>query len=111
MPFTKKFPKSGETKHIRVPVVYADLVLELMELFERRFDVEKGKHLLKKYINNLSWVQWYDVPPVALALDPLQCRGFSGIILVWMKESDDLHPDSIKPSLFEGSRKPIESCI
>ena len=54
MPFTKKFPKSGETKHIRVPVVYADLVLELMELFERRFDVEKGKHLLKKYINNLG---------------------------------------------------------
>jgi hypothetical protein len=27
-----------------------------MELFERRFDVEKGKHLLKKYINNLGWV-------------------------------------------------------
>jgi hypothetical protein len=54
MPFTKKFPKSGETKHIRVPVVYADLVLELMELFEDRFEPDKGKHLLKKYISNLS---------------------------------------------------------
>lgn len=54
MPFIKKFPNSGETKHIRVPIAYADLVLELMELFERRFDVEKGKHLLKKYITNLS---------------------------------------------------------
>jgi hypothetical protein len=51
MPFTKKFPNSGETKHIRVPIVYADLV---MELLERRFDVEKGRHLLRKYINNLS---------------------------------------------------------
>jgi len=54
MPFTKKFPNSGETKHIRVPVVYADLVLELMELFESKFESEKGKHLLKKYISNLS---------------------------------------------------------
>jgi hypothetical protein len=54
MPFTKKFPNSGETKHIRVPIVYADLVMELMELLERRFDVEKGRHLLRKYINNLS---------------------------------------------------------
>jgi hypothetical protein len=54
MPFVKKFPNSGETKHIRVPVVYADLLLELMVLLERRFDVEKGKHLLRKYIDNLS---------------------------------------------------------
>jgi len=54
MPFTKEFPNSGETKHIRVPIVYADLVMELMELLERRFDVEKGRHLLRKYINNLS---------------------------------------------------------
>jgi hypothetical protein len=54
MPFSKKFPNSGETKHIRVPVVYADLVLELMELFENRFEPDKGKHLLKKYISNLS---------------------------------------------------------
>lgn len=54
MPFVKKFPNSGETKHIRVPVVYADLLLELMVLLERRFDLEKGKHLLRKYIDNLS---------------------------------------------------------
>ena len=67
MPFTKKFPKSGETKHIRVPVVYADLVLELMELFENRFEPEKGTHLLRKYINNLSWVQCVCVPLVGVA--------------------------------------------
>jgi hypothetical protein len=54
MPFTKKFPKSGETKHIRVPVVYADLVLELMEVFENKFDVERGRHFLKKYISNFG---------------------------------------------------------
>ncbi len=54
MPFTKKFPRSGETKHIRVPAVYADLVLKLMELFDSKFDVNKGQHLLRKYINNLS---------------------------------------------------------
>jgi hypothetical protein len=54
MPFIKKFPKSGETKHIRVPVVYADIVLELMKLLESKYDVEKGTHLLRKYINNLS---------------------------------------------------------
>lgn len=54
MPFVKKFPKSGGTKHIRVPLVYADLVLELMELLESKYDVDKGKHLLKKYIDNLS---------------------------------------------------------
>ena len=54
MPFTKKYPRSGDTKHIRVPKVYADLVLELMELYDKRFEVDKGKHLLRKYINNLS---------------------------------------------------------
>lgn len=54
MPFEKKFKNAGETKHIRVPVVYADLVQELMIVFDSRFDVEKGKHLLRKYINNLS---------------------------------------------------------
>jgi hypothetical protein len=54
MPFTKKFPRSGETKHIRVPKVYADLVLELMELYDKRFEVDKGKHLLRKHINNLT---------------------------------------------------------
>ena len=54
MPFTKKCPQSGETKHIRVPVVYADIVLELMELLENKYNVEKGTHLLRKYISNIS---------------------------------------------------------
>jgi hypothetical protein len=54
MVFTKKFPQSGETTHIRVPKVYADLILELMVTFDKRFDVEKGKHLLKKFIHNLT---------------------------------------------------------
>lgn len=53
MPFSKKFPKSGETKHIRVPAVYADLVKELMEVFDKKFDPERGQHFLKKYISNL----------------------------------------------------------
>jgi hypothetical protein len=54
MPFTKKFPKSGYTKTIRVPTVYSDLVLELMEILENRFDPEKGTYLLKKYISSLK---------------------------------------------------------
>jgi hypothetical protein len=54
MPFAKKFKNAGETKHIRVPKVYADLVLELMELMDQRFDIEKGKHLLRKFIHNLT---------------------------------------------------------
>jgi hypothetical protein len=54
MVFTKKFPQSGETTHIRVPKVYAELILELMITFDKRFDVEKGKHLLKKFIHNLT---------------------------------------------------------
>jgi len=54
MPFTKKFPNAGETTHIRVPKVYSQLILELMELMDRRFDNEKGKHLLRKFISNLT---------------------------------------------------------
>ena len=54
MPFTKKFPQSGETTHIRVPKCYADLILELMVTFDNRFGVDKGKHLLKKFIHNLT---------------------------------------------------------
>jgi hypothetical protein len=54
MPFTKKFPKSGDTTHIRVPKVYADLVLELMVLLDQKFEIDKGTHLLRKFINNLS---------------------------------------------------------
>jgi hypothetical protein len=54
MPFTKKFPKSGDTIHIRVPKVYANLVLDLMVLLDQKFDTEKGTHLLRKFISNLS---------------------------------------------------------
>jgi hypothetical protein len=54
MPFTKKFPNSGETSHIRVPKVYSELVLELVEVLDQKYDIEKGKHLLKKYIDNIS---------------------------------------------------------
>ena len=54
MPFTKKFPQSGETTHIRVPKCYAELIEELMITLDERFDVEKGKHLLKKFIHNLT---------------------------------------------------------
>jgi hypothetical protein len=54
MPFTKKFPQSGETTHIRVPKVYAELIEELMVTLDARFDVEKGKHFLKKFIHNLT---------------------------------------------------------
>lgn len=54
MVFTKKFKNSGETKHIRVPVVYAELVNQLMIVLDSRFNVEKGTHLLRKFINNLS---------------------------------------------------------
>jgi hypothetical protein len=54
MPFTKKFPQSGETIHIRVPKCYAELIEELMVTLDARFDVEKGKHFLKKFIHNLT---------------------------------------------------------
>jgi hypothetical protein len=54
MPFTKKFPQSGETTHIRVPACYAELIEELMVLMDSKFDVDKGKHLLKKFIHNLT---------------------------------------------------------
>lgn len=54
MPFVKKFQNAGDTKHLRVPIVYAELLEELMILFDSKFDVEKGKHLLRKYIDNLS---------------------------------------------------------
>lgn len=54
MPFAKKYPNSGDTKHVRVPVVYADLVLDLMTVLDTNYDSEKGKHLLRKYINNLT---------------------------------------------------------
>ena len=55
MVFQPKYKNSGSvTKLIRVPNVYADLIEELMLVYDARFDTEKGLHLLRKYISNLS---------------------------------------------------------
>lgn len=55
MVFQRKYKNSSnDTKLIRVPNVYADLVEELMLIYDKRFDTEKGLHLLRKYISNLS---------------------------------------------------------
>ena len=51
MVFQKKFSNSGETKHMRVPVAYADLVVELMVVFDKKFDVNKGRHILRIFID------------------------------------------------------------
>jgi hypothetical protein len=51
MPFEKKFKSAGDTKHIRVPIVYADLIDELMVVFDKKFDVNKGKHILRIFID------------------------------------------------------------
>ena len=37
MPFEKKFKNAGDTKHIRVPIVYAELIEELMVIFDKKF--------------------------------------------------------------------------
>lgn len=54
MPFTKKFKNAGDTKHIRIPIVYAELIEELMLVLDQKYDIDKGQHLLRKYISNLS---------------------------------------------------------
>lgn len=54
MVFTKKFPNSGETIHMRVPKVYADILMELLIIFDKRFPPDKGVHLLRKFINNFQ---------------------------------------------------------
>jgi hypothetical protein len=55
MVFQPKYKNTGnDTKLIRVPVVYADLIEELMIIYDARFDTQKGLHLLRKYISNLS---------------------------------------------------------
>lgn len=54
MVFVKKYPRSGETTHIRVPKVYAEVIKELMEIFDSRFEPDKGVNLLRKYINNFQ---------------------------------------------------------
>jgi len=54
MPFEKKFKNAGDTKHIRVPIVYADLIDQLLVTLDSNYDVEKGSHLLRKFIHNLT---------------------------------------------------------
>ena len=56
MPFKKKFPNSGNTKHIRVPECYAQLFIQLALVMDRSFqkDINKGRHILTKFIHNLS---------------------------------------------------------
>ena len=56
MPFKKKFPNSGNTKHIRVPECYAQLFIELALVMDTKFekDVNKGERILKRFIHNLS---------------------------------------------------------
>ena len=54
MVFQPKYKNSGDTKLIRVPIVYAELVEELLKVYDNRFDIQKGVHLLRKYISNLS---------------------------------------------------------
>ena len=56
MPFKKKFPNSGNTKHIRIPECYAQLFIELALVMDTKFekDVKKGRHILTKFIHNLS---------------------------------------------------------
>jgi len=49
-----KRPGSNKTTVIRVPIVYKDLILELMKVIDDRFDHEMGTRLLNKYINNLK---------------------------------------------------------
>ena len=51
MTFTKKFPNAGETIHIRVPKVYVELIEELMIVFDKKFDNNKGKHILRIFID------------------------------------------------------------
>ena len=56
MPFTKKFPNSGNTKHIRVPECYAQLFIQLALVMDTKFgkDVNKGCRILTRFIHNLS---------------------------------------------------------
>ena len=56
MPFKKKFPNSGNTKHIRVPECYAQLFIQLALVMDTKFekDVKKGCRILTRFIHNLS---------------------------------------------------------
>ena len=56
MPFKKKFPNSGNTKHIRVPECYAQLFIQLALVMDTKFekDIKKGERILQRFIHNLS---------------------------------------------------------
>jgi len=56
MVFQPKLKRAGNNKTtvIRVPIAYKDLILELMQVMDDRFEIEMGTHLLKKYIGNLK---------------------------------------------------------
>ena len=56
MPFKKKFPNSGNTKHIRVPECYAQLFIQLALVMDTKFekDIKKGERILRRFIQNLS---------------------------------------------------------
>lgn len=54
MPAAKKFKQSQKTIHIRVPIEYKEIIIELLQIFDSKFTPEKGIHLLHKYINNFK---------------------------------------------------------
>lgn len=56
MVFQPKLKRKGSNKTtvIRVPLVYKDLIIELMETIDSRFENEMGIRLLRKYISNLK---------------------------------------------------------
>jgi hypothetical protein len=55
MGFNSKYKSTnGKTKHIRIPEEYLDVIQKLMEVFDKRFTPEQGKHILHKFINNFE---------------------------------------------------------
>jgi hypothetical protein len=54
MVFKPKYKHSKETKHLRIPVEYKDLVIELLLAIDKKFDIERGRHFMRRMIDNLS---------------------------------------------------------
>jgi len=54
MVFQPKYKHSKGTEHLRVPIEYKDLTRELLLAIDKKFDIERGKHFMRKMINNLS---------------------------------------------------------
>jgi hypothetical protein len=52
--FDRKYKNTAKTIHIRIPTEYKELVVELLQIFDERFEIEKGKNLLRKYIDNFK---------------------------------------------------------